>query len=86
MEQELREKDEAALREQVFRMAREAGFNWPEIYTTTVEERLERFFHLAYAAGAAAEREACAQLCDRMELKQAALSKLTEEERKALDL
>jgi hypothetical protein len=26
-------------------------------------ESLERFFHAAYAAGAAAEREACADLC-----------------------
>jgi len=27
-------------------------------------ENLERFFHAAYAAGAAAEKEACAQVCD----------------------
>lgn len=44
-------------RDEIFRMAREAGFNWPEIQTTTVEERLERFFRAAYAAGAVAERE-----------------------------
>jgi hypothetical protein len=27
-------------------------------------ESLERFFHAAYAAGAAAERDACAKVCD----------------------
>ena len=49
-------------RDEITRMAREAGFNWPEIHTTTVEERLERFFHAAYAAGAAAERNAILQM------------------------
>jgi hypothetical protein len=41
-------------RDDIIRMAHKAGFNWPEIHTTTVEERLERFFTLAYEAGAAA--------------------------------
>ena len=49
-------------RDDIIKMAHKAGFNWPEIHTTTVEERLERFFTLAYEAGAAAEREACADL------------------------
>lgn len=53
-------------REQIVRMAREAGLEWDLIdedegriwYITA--ESLEAFFHAAYAAGAAAEREACA--------------------------
>ena len=40
-------------RDEVIQMAQEAGFNWPEIHTTTVEERLERFAELV----AEAERE-----------------------------
>lgn len=49
-------------RDDIIRMAREAGggTTWWPIYADT----LERFFHAAYAAGAKAEREACAQLCD----------------------
>ena len=31
---------------------------------TLKQEELERFFRAAYAAGAAAEREACAKACD----------------------
>jgi len=44
-------------------MAREAGGSSGGIWGFTVIE-LERFFKLAYEAGAAAEREACAQVCD----------------------
>ena len=33
----------------VIEMARDAGFNWPEISTTTIEERLERFAELVRA-------------------------------------
>ena len=47
-------------KDDIIRMAREAGFNWPEIHTTTIEERLERFATLV----ASAEREACAKLCE----------------------
>ena len=47
-------------RDEIIKLAREAGFNWPEVATTTIEERLERFAALV----AAAEREACAQVCD----------------------
>jgi hypothetical protein len=36
-------------RDDIIKMAREAGFNWPEIHTTTVEERLERFAALVRA-------------------------------------
>ena len=49
--------------EDIIRMAREAG-----VYSGANEvvfaSSLERFFQAAYAAGAAAEREACAKLCD----------------------
>ena len=75
MVQELKEKDDAALREQVIRMAREAGFVVDEkakqhqpncIFHThhMVDELLERFAALVAAAGAAAEREACAKVCE----------------------
>ena len=89
MVQELKEKDDAALREQVIRMAREAGCHeasHPMNPWSVTQEALERFAALVakravsnidpassmsyqegYAAGVAAEREACAQLCDRME-------------------
>ena len=56
-------------REDIIRMAREAGlyatrqtsdpYDWQAI-------RDERFFHAAYAAGAAAEREACAKAAEDM--------------------
>ena len=52
-------------REDIIRMAREAG-GW-ETDTgelVTDEINLERFFQAAYAAGASAEREACAKVCD----------------------
>ena len=55
-----REKAEMIDRDNIIRMAREAGFNWPEVATTTIEERLERFAALV----AAAEREACAKVCE----------------------
>ena len=42
-------------RDDIIEAASKAGFNWPEIHTTTIEERLERFAALV----AAAEREAC---------------------------
>jgi hypothetical protein len=41
-------------KENIIRMAREAGWNWPEVHTTSIEDRLERFAALV----AAAEREA----------------------------
>ena len=50
-------------REDVIRMAREAGFGpaveWSEVYPP-----FERFAQAAYAAGAADEREACAKVCE----------------------
>lgn len=47
-------------KDDTIRMARKAGFNWPEIHTTTIEERLERFATLV----AAAQREECAKVCE----------------------
>ena len=67
-------------RDDILRMAREAGFNWPDISRTTIEERLERFARLVYEAtfrdaniaasntildaAVLEEREACAKVCD----------------------
>ena len=50
-------------RDDVIRMAREAGCikeDWLEANTRF----LERFARAAFAAGVAAEREACAKICD----------------------
>lgn len=53
-------------RDDIIRMAHEAG----DLFVTqfgvasATPEWLERFFLAAYAAGAAAEREACAKLCE----------------------
>lgn len=56
-------------REDITRMAREAGMVWASGlngsgYHINHPESIERFFQSAYAAGAAAEREACAKVCD----------------------
>ena len=48
-------------RDDIIRMAREAGWTGPEENVTYVA-MLERFAHLV----AAAEREACARVCDRI--------------------
>jgi hypothetical protein len=50
-------------REDIIRMAREAGGLIYEVDWCFEMENLERFFQAAYAAGAAAEREACASIC-----------------------
>ena len=47
-------------RDDIIEAASKAGFNWTEIHTTTIEERLERFAALV----AAAKGEACAKVCD----------------------
>jgi hypothetical protein len=49
-------------RDDIIRMAREAGFSEWAVRTP---QDLERFAALAFAAGAAAEREACAKVCDK---------------------
>lgn len=61
-------------RDDIIRMAREAGFNEftgglrddgsRDTYLDCWPEQLERFFHMAQAA----EREACADLCDEMHI------------------
>jgi hypothetical protein len=47
-------------RDDIIRMAREAGFSQPWTAPTSTQERLERFAALV----AAYEREACAQICE----------------------
>jgi hypothetical protein len=37
-------------REEIIKIAQEAGWNWPEIQTTSIEDRLERFTNLVAAA------------------------------------
>ena len=53
-------------RDQVIRMAREAGFSSAVGKHIGLDEDLERFFHAASDAGAAAESEACAKVCDEL--------------------
>lgn len=53
-------------REDIIRMARESGM---ELYGLGKDREkflyyVERFAQIAYAAGAAAEREACAKVCE----------------------
>jgi hypothetical protein len=59
------------IQDDIIRMARDAGFMLvtepdPEVggWYECFEAEIERFAALAYAAGAAAEREACAKVCD----------------------
>lgn len=53
-------------RDEIIEMAREAGVYARGHYdeTGSTPEEIERFFHAAYAAGAAAEREACASMAE----------------------
>ena len=59
-------------KDEIIRMAREAGWtirdDMPYLNYQALQDaligRLERFFHSAYAAGAAAEREECAKAAD----------------------
>jgi hypothetical protein len=37
-------------RDDIIKMAHKAGFNWPEVHTTSIEDRLERFAALVAAA------------------------------------
>lgn len=67
-------------RDDIIRMAREAGFEIEEqvfgkftficVDGVSITETIKKFADLAYAkgfaAGAAAEREACAKACDRL--------------------
>ncbi|HEX5362380.1 MAG TPA: hypothetical protein VFW49_15040 [Fluviicoccus sp.] len=58
-------------RDDIIRLAREAGFDSKRdlvlVDTIEITPTLERFAAAAYAAGQAAEREACARMCDDME-------------------
>ena len=65
-------------RDEIINMAQEAAS--PDTidphcdgWWTLTQEELERFFHAAYAAGAAAEREACASICDRFQARNAGM-------------
>ena len=61
-------------RDDIIRIAREAGIDAEKDTLCRYEgwvEPLERFFHLAYAAGAAAEREACAKVCEQQDTESA---------------
>jgi hypothetical protein len=51
-------------KEDIIKMAREAGGLIYEVDWCFEMENLERFFQAAYAAGAATEREACAKVCE----------------------
>ena len=53
-------------RDDIIRMAREAGLihAWMPTIAWPHPEAITRFFNLAYAAGASAEREECAKLCE----------------------
>jgi hypothetical protein len=52
-------------RDDIIRMARESGlYDVAHPHPAGNNEAVERFAALAYAAGAAAEREACAKVCD----------------------
>lgn len=59
-------------REDIIRMAREAGIehlpdNWGDgWWQADSTQSLERFAQAAYAVGAAAEREACAKVCEEL--------------------
>lgn len=52
--------------DEIVNIAREAGVSIREHYdeTGSTPQELELFFKAAYNAGAAAEREACAKVCD----------------------
>jgi hypothetical protein len=54
-------------KEDIIKLAREAGGLIYEVDWCFEMENLERFFQAAYATGAAAEREACAKACDGMD-------------------
>lgn len=53
-------------KEDIIRMAREAGI----VFDDRAAPFYERLIHSAYAAGAAAEREACAKVCEDLDWSQ----------------
>ena len=60
-------------RDDIIRMAREAGWAISDDVNPDWLRRMEIFAKMAYEAGAAAEREACAQVCEDMDLRNNAL-------------
>lgn len=52
-------------REQIIRMAMEAGVPL-DFFKSEYNTNIERLVKAAYTAGAAAEREACAKVCDEL--------------------
>ena len=48
--------------QQIIALAVGAGFNWPEVQTTTIEQRLERFYALAVAKETQARQSAQLEL------------------------
>ena len=50
-------------RDDIIKLAREAGWEMGDNLSDGFGVRLERFAALAYEAGAAAEREACEKVC-----------------------
>ena len=70
-------------REDIIRMAREAGCkpfrspeHWDDVQVFATPDVLERFAALAFAAGAAVEREACAKVCEAIDRNGAWVTKL----------
>lgn len=51
-------------RDEIIDMAREAGFVDYLLRVWRADEGVEKLARAAYAAGVAAEREACADICD----------------------
>lgn len=57
--------DSTISREEIMRMARDAGWHDALLSVSFTQPLLEKFFHMAYEAGAKIEREACAKVCRR---------------------
>jgi hypothetical protein len=53
-------------KDDVIRMAREAGFVDYLLRVWRADEGVEKLARAAYEAGVAAEREACAKVCDKL--------------------
>ena len=54
--------------DEIIRMAQEAGFEEGWVEVCNVQEELTNLYNLAFAAGAAHEREACAKVCERVKI------------------
>ena len=56
-------------REDIIRMAREAGIDWHSQWDDDGANRLDRFAALVAEAERTAEREACARVCENIEMR-----------------